>query len=64
VSEFTENVFKWGNIEMSDLQDRINAGKWAMVEGRDVPSVLASRVATYGSKPFMVWEPFEGESQT
>ena len=53
-----------GNIEMSDLQDRINAGKWAMVEGRDVPSVLASRVATYGDKPFMVWEPFEGSLAT
>lgn len=49
---------------MSNLRDRIDAGKWAMVEGRDVPSVLASRVATYGDKPFMVWEPFEGSPAT
>ncbi|MED6336453.1 MAG: class I adenylate-forming enzyme family protein, partial [Actinomycetota bacterium] len=49
---------------MSNLQDRIDAGKWAMVEGRDVPSVLASRVATHGDKPFMVWEPFEGSPAT
>ncbi len=53
-----------GIIEMSNLRDRIDAGKWAMVEGRDVPSVLASRVATYGDKPFMVWEPFEGSPAT
>ena len=53
-----------GIIDMSNLRDRIDAGKWAMVEGRDVPSVLASRVATYGDKPFMVWEPFEGSPAT
>ena len=49
---------------MSTLRDQIDAGKWAMVEGRDVPSVLASRVASYGDKPFMVWEPFEGSPAT
>lgn len=53
-----------GAIDMGDLKDRIDAGKWAMVEGRDVPSVLASRVAKYGSKPFIVWEPFEGQPKT
>ena len=30
---------------------------------RDVPSVLASRVASYGDKPFMVWEPLRGRRQ-
>ena len=45
---------------MSDLLATIDAGKWAMVAGRDVPSVLASRVARYRSKPFLIWEPFEG----
>lgn len=53
-----------GIIDMSTLRDQIDAGKWAMVEGRDVPSVLASRVALYGDKPFMVWEPFEGSPAT
>ena len=31
----------WGIIDMSTLRDQIDAGKWAMVEARDVPSVLA-----------------------
>ncbi len=42
------------------LIDRIDDGKWAMVAGRDVPSILARRVERYGDKPFIIWEPFEG----
>lgn len=41
-----------------DLRATIDAGKWAMVAGRDVPSVLSARAERYGDKPFMVWEPF------
>lgn len=44
-----------------DLGAMIDAGKWAMVAGRDVPSVLAARAARYGDKAFMIWEPFEGD---
>lgn len=43
------------------LLDRIDSGKWAMVEGRDVPWVLRRRVERYGDKPFVIWEPFEGD---
>ena len=48
---------------MSALRDQIDAGKWAMVEARDVPSVRHC-VASCGDKPFMVWEPFEGSPAT
>lgn len=46
------------------LINRIDAGKWAMVAGRDVPWVLARRIERYGDKPFIIWEPFEGERAT
>lgn len=45
----------------ADLRSRIDDSKWAMVAGRDVRSVLNARVNKYGSKPFLIWEPFEGE---
>jgi crotonobetaine/carnitine-CoA ligase len=44
-----------------DLKSTIDAGKWAMVSGRDVPSILRSRAERHGDKPFLIWEPFEGD---
>lgn len=33
-------------------------------EGQDVPALLAHRAATRADRPFIVWEPFEGEGRS
>jgi crotonobetaine/carnitine-CoA ligase len=47
-----------------ELNETIDAGKFAMVAGRDVPWLLRSRAEQHGDKPFLIWEPFTDESRT
>ena len=44
-----------------DLQ--IDAAKWTMVEGRDIPWLLQTQADRYPGKPFLIWEPFSGEAK-
>ncbi len=40
-----------------------DASKWTMVEGRDVNWLLRTCAERTPEKPFLIWEPFSGESQ-
>ncbi|MEM6583345.1 MAG: AMP-binding protein [Pseudomonadota bacterium] len=45
-------------------QTAIDLSKAAQSRGLDVPALLASRVSRHPDKPFLIWEPFEGEPET
>jgi carnitine-CoA ligase len=46
------------------LAARIDATKWALAAGRDVPWLLSQWVERAPDKPFLVWEPFSGSQRT
>ncbi|MBV1881741.1 MAG: AMP-binding protein [Pseudomonadales bacterium] len=46
------------------LLSSIDHAKQFMEVGRDIPTLLASWVSRTPDKPFLIWEPFSGESKT
>lgn len=46
------------------LTESIEAAKWLMVEGRDVPWLLRTQAELRPGAPFLIWEPFTGDPQT
>ncbi len=47
-----------------DLASSIDAAKALQAEGRDVPWLLRRQAELFPDKPFLVWEPFVGDSAT
>lgn len=46
------------------LKDQIDHSRWAAMGGMDIPWLLDQRARQTPDKPFVWWEPFEGETQT